>query len=221
MVLTAIVSSSVSNARKEQIAPMDSKTSAYRSPHRPRRTRVVLGLSGLLLAGSIAVPPAGLAHRHNRDVCGPDVNELAAGVLSALVGSSVARADSFEVHREADACGIPEKKSTFLNDTDFAVEHTFAKGHSKSTQYSVEVRGGFKGAFSATMGYKSDTTSSEEFRSTVEIPPHRGAELSASPSLHLIEGTWKHGRWWNKKKTHVSVSRPTGHIKWLLRETHQ
>lgn len=181
------------------------------------RMRVVLILTGLMLVGSVAVPPAGLAHRHNRDVCGPDVNEFAAAV-SALLGSAAARADSFEVHREADACGMLEKKSTFVNTTDFPVEHTFAKGHSKSTGYSVEVSGGFKGAFSATMGYKSDTTSSEEFRSTVEIPPHRGAELSASPSLHIIEGTWKHGRWWNKKQTHVSVSRPSGHIKWLLRQ---
>lgn len=174
-------------------------------------------LTGLLVFGSALGPPAGLAHRHDRDVCGPDVNEFAA-VLWRVVGAPAAHADSFEPQMEGDACGLPEKKSTFINDSDFTVEHTFAKGHSKTTSYSVEVSGGFKGAFSAKMGYKSDTASSEEFRSTVEIPPHRGAELSASSSLHIVEGTWKHGRWWNKKQTAVTVSRPTGHIKWLLRE---
>lgn len=146
------------------------------------------------------------------------MNEFAGGPPFSLLGPAVARADSFELDDEGDACGIPEKKSTFVNDTDFTVEHTFAKSHSKRTEYSVEVSGGFKAAFSATMGYKSDNTSTEEFRSTVEIPPRRGAELSASPSLHVVNGVWEHGRWWNRKTTEVSVARPTGHIKWLLRE---
>lgn len=184
---------------------------------RAGRIRTVATLTGFLLLASVLGPPAGLAHRHDRDVCGPDVNEFA-GALTALLGAPVAHADSFEPHGEGDACGLPEKKSTFINDSDFTVEHTFAKGHSKTTSYSIEVSGGFKAAFSAKMGYKSDTTSSEEFMSTVEIPPHRGVERSASPSPHIIEGTWKHGRWWNRGQTAVTVSRPTGHIKWLLRE---
>lgn len=191
------------------------------SPTRPgRRIGVVATLTGLLLVGSALGPPAGLAHRHDQDVCGPDVNEFA-GVLGRWLAAPVAHADSFEPRSEGDACGLPEKKSTFINHSDFTVEHTFAKGHSKTTSYSVEVSGGFKAAFSAKMGYQSDTTSSEEFRSTVEIPPHRGAELSASPSLHIITGSWKHGRWWNKKQTAVTVARPTGHIKWMLRDRRQ
>lgn len=184
---------------------------------RRRRLAVVVALTGLIITGGAALPPSSLAHRHERDVCGPDVNEFAGAFLS-MFGASVAYADSFELDDESDACGIPEKKSTFVNETNFAVEHTFRKGHSKTTEFSVSVSGGFKGAFSASMGYKADKTATEEFESKVRIPGKTGVELSASPSFHVISGTWKHGRWWNSKQTPVSVYRPTGHIKWLLRE---
>lgn len=193
---------------------------SFPSIARPRyrcRLAVMVTLTGSIIAGSVALPPASLAHRHERDACGPDVNEFASAFLSVF-GPSVAKADAFEVHRESDACGRLEKKSTFVNRTDFPVEHTFRKSHSKRTEYSVQVSGGFNGAFSASLGYTADKTATEEFESKVRIPARTGVELSASPSLHVVTGTWKHGRWWNRKTTHVEVYRPTGHIKWLLRE---
>ena len=179
-----------------------------------RRAAVMAVMTTMFSVTLSALPPAGFAHQHERDNCGPDVNVLGAGAFNWL-GPTSAHADSFDLEGEGDACGDLARKTTFVNHSDLPAEHVFRNSHSKRTEYSVEVGGGFKGAFEARMGYKSDKTATEEFESRVTVPPHTGAELNAAPSLHVLTGHWKHG-WFERDTTKVEVARPTGHITWYL-----
>jgi hypothetical protein len=174
------------------------------------RLPIVSGTAFSLLAFG---PSLMYGHGHDVNHCGNDINEFAKAVAGVL-DTRAAGADEFEKKRHAPMCGALEDKTTFYNATGFPVRHRFKTSHSTRTEYNVKVSGGFKSAFQAEVGYKSDRTKTEEYDTEVEIPPRRAAKLSVSPSIMYTEGTWRRG----KKNTYVEVFRPTGHMLWILRD---
>lgn len=125
--------------------------------------------------------------------------------------------DSYTHDYDAPACSAPEKKTTFINRANRSVRHEFSALHERSTTFSLSVTGAFKSAFEAEMGYSAMNRASEEYRTTIEVPPRTVASLSASTSMLVHGGTWRHWLgWWQEKE--VRTYRPTGHITWMYDE---
>lgn len=199
-----------------------------------RNQQNLLGVLGALLFATTALvspQPTAAAEPPPINYCGPDQINLSGHAGSAATtvvqpgrfdGNAPAAHtrpsveqpevfDSFEFIDHGGACGMRQIVTSYTNNTSVAQKHKFTDQSSATTTFSAQVSGGFKDAFSASMGFEAQVTHTATYESELEIPPGKTIILSAFPSFDIYNGIWK---CWNCQPIYIQVIRPNGHFTW-------